>query len=383
MEEQMKPAVSPLPADFLSYAHFERCLRTLNMQSTPGIPYCREEPSIGKWLKFDGVKYDDYRLQRLWYDTRLVLEGRYEHYMKAFVKLEPHKLDKIRNRRWRVIICFSLPVQMAWKMLFDHLNRTLIDKAFDLPVQHGFQLVHGSWKAYYHQWKSRGYNSGTDVSAWDWSVNGWMLDATLEIRKRLTRAAPDQMEIWTGIARRLFTDAFHPGCKIVLPSGRVYRQDFYGLQKSGSPNTIADNSLMRCFVAIIAGMRQGRSIILGRYVGDDALERHDNNPDYIASLKSIYAELGIVLKTVDFGMEFVGHRFGENGPQPLYLSKHLWNLYHTSLDILPDYLDSMLRLYTHSPHYGLWERIADKLGVSHHTREYYEAWYDREWIDIW
>lgn len=352
---------------------------TLNWQSTPGIPYNREYPTIGEWLKFNGLGCDNFQMQRLWYDTQLVLEDKWEHLMKAFIKMEPHKRSKVLSKRWRIIICFSLPVQVAWKMLFDFLNVRLLENSYDIPVQHGFQLYKGSWKQYYRQWASRGYNCGTDASAWDWTASGWLMDAVLELRFRLMRGVDSDVLAWTRIARTLYRRAFS-FAKIVLPDGMVLRQNFDGLQKSGSPNTIADNSMARFIASVVVAMNMKVPLNPGRFVGDDALELHPENEEYVSMLIEEYRKIGIVIKSVEFSMEFVGHHFSGAGPRPLYVGKHLWSLAYTSRENIPAFLDSMARLYCHSNYFQMWQSLAERLGVRLFSRSYYLDWYDNEYV---
>lgn len=151
--------------------------------------------------------------------------------------------------------------------------------------------------------------------------------------------------------------------------------------KSGSPVTITDNSLARQAAGIFTCMKLGLPTTetnIGHQVGDDELRRLSRDPSFIARLVEAYRQLGITIKQVDWGLEFVGHRFTRDGPQPLYLQKHVWKLFYVSDDDLPTFLDSMLRLYCHSEHYWFWNRVARDLGVRVYSRAYYLTWYDYE-----
>lgn len=376
MEEKMRKAVSHLPDDFMSFEHYLRTLRTLNFASTPGLPYCRHQPTIGKWLGWDGFNFDTYKVHALWHDIQLIIKGDFEILYKAFIKLEPHKRSKIETDRWRIIICYPLSLQVLWKMLGDHLNDTINANAFELPTQQGFTLHHGEWKAYLRQWKSKGLNAGTDAAAWDWTFNAWMIEMVKMMRIRLTRGPPDKMELYIRLLELTYSLAFSPGVRIVLPNGMVLEQDFEGLQKSGSPNTIADNSLARFAAAILVCLLLGLPIPDDVVVGDDQLSRLIRS--MIARMMEAYRILGIQIKGVDWGLEFVGHKFTDNGPIPLYLSKHLWKFKYVSDDDLATFLDSMCRLYVHSPDYQFWETAARHLGVSVYSKDYYLTWYDFE-----
>lgn len=365
----------------MTRTHFDRVLRTLNFDSTPGLPYCRVQPTIGQWLGWDGLDFDAYRVDALWHDVQLLLSGDRDVLYKAFIKLEPHKRAKIETGRWRIIICFPLHLQVLWKMVCDHVNTSLVANAIDIPCKQGFTLAHGDWKVYYKQWRQRGYNAGTDASAWDWCFNHWMLRFVVDMRLRLTRGSKTDLDLYERLLRMIYDMAFMPGARIVLPDGMVLEQQFVGLEKSGSPNTISDNSMGRLGASIIVCMMLGLPITpeyIGDTVGDDELKRLRRDDAFIERLKHAYRQLGIVIKQVDWGLEFVGHKFEADGPKPLYFNKHLWKFFFVSDDNLNTFLDSMMRLYCHTERYWFWERIARDLGVRVYSRSYYLTWYDCE-----
>lgn len=380
-EELMFPAIATLPDDFMTRAHFERVIRTLNFDSTPGLPYCRTQPTIGQWLGWNGLEFDPYKVDALWHDVQMLLEGDDDVLYKAFIKLEPHKKVKVEQGRWRIIICFPLHLQVLWKMVSDHLNTSLVKNAIDIPCKQGFTLARGDWKIYYQQWKQIGYNAGTDASAWDWCFNEWMMRFVINMRLRLTRGTKKDMQTYERLLRKIYALAFMPGARIVLPDGTVLEQLFIGLEKSGSPNTISDNTFARLGASIIVCMMLGLPLTrdnIGDFVGDDELKRLLRDPTFIERLKLAYLRLGIVIKQIDWGLEFIGHRFEADGPKPMYFSKHIWKFYYVSDEDLNTFLDSMLRLYCHSEQYWYWEQVARDLGVRVYSRSYYLTWYDCE-----
>lgn len=310
---------------------------------------------------------------------KLVLAGKWDLYLKAFIKMEPHKKSKREAERWRLIISFPLCVQVAWKMLFDYTNDALLEQSLEIPVQHGFNLQGGGWKKYYRQWSSKGLNCGSDASAFDFHLTLKDMLSALEIRKRLL-VGPRIAE-WHDIAIRLYRQAFE-NVKVLLPDGKVVRIVVPAVQKSGSPNTISDNGIIRLKQAVKVDLMIGHPVYpLGAVVGDDELKklRSGFSPQRVIEA---YNHLGWTIKEIEPGLKFVGHEFKERGPEPLYFKKHLWHLAYVSDEILPEYLDSMLRLYTHSPHFWMWERIANAMGVVAFSQNYYKVWYDYECDDF-
>nr|QXV86570.1 RNA-dependent RNA polymerase [Solemoviridae sp.] len=372
----MSPAVYQLPDDYDSYENFLRVVHDLIKSSSPGYPYCLDAPTIGEWLHWDGIKADRQRLRVLWFETQIALRGEYDAVFKAFIKQEPHKIAKAEAGRWRIIIGFPLPVQVAWQMLFGSGNRAMLENSLDIPTQFGIKLSQGYWRDYYEQWCARGYNAGTDVSAYDFGVT-WrkIRDLVLCLRYRLTRGS--RKEEWYVTAFRLYEQAY-VNSSILFPSGEILRLLLPAVEKSGSPNTIADNSMLRMIESVIVNLMMGVPVHpIGRFVGDDALERIPTNideKDYVAA----YLKRGWVLKCVEQGLEFVGHLFEARGPQPLYLGKHLWNYFYTPDSILPGYLESMCRLYAKSPHLAFWIRLAENRGLNTFSPSFYRIWYDTD-----
>lgn len=375
------PAVYDLPDDFDSYDSFREVVRNLDFTSTPGYPYCREQPTIGQWLKFDGFDgFDEFQLARLWHDVQEFLRGELDPVYKAFIKQEAHSRTKAEQQRWRLIICFPLNVQVAWHMYFRHGNKSMLKASYDIPTQFGFELTKGNWKLYYKQWMSKRLNAGTDISAYDFGVTWTKIkDIVVPLRARMTRGR--RKDEWLSGVLRLYEKAYCD-TRILMPRGELVAITVDAAEKSGSPNTISDNSLLRFHQAVQVNLLLGNPVYpLGSYVGDDALEHIPdvNEEIYIDA----YRRLGWVLKKVDRGLEYIGHRFTQDGPQPLYVGKHLWNFVYCEDEILPAYLDSMCRLYVHSPHYWIWESLAQQLGVRVMSQDYYRVWYDTEHCEFY
>lgn len=360
-----------LPDDFLERESFDRALAGLDMSSTPGYPYMREAPTTGDWLKWDGFgSYDSLRVERLWYDTCKVLRGEWDTILRAFIKREPHSKKKCEDGRWRLILCSPLPVQVAWQMIFAYHNDVEIEKARYIPSQQGFKLMNGDWKRYYQDWVQRGMTWAMDKSAWDWTAPYWTIELDLEFRYRMGRGS--MMDKWREKAEILYRQMFVEP-KIILSDGSVYRQVVPGVMKSGCVNTISTNGHCQGFVHCVVCYRAGvNPHPLPRVVGDDTLSRAEH-----AKLSGRYSEFGVIVKEVTQGIEFVGFNWSTKGLEPLYFSKHISRFRHTGDKILPEYIDSLLRVYVHSRHYGFWERAADVLvGGALHNRAYYKYWMD-------
>lgn len=334
MEQAYSPCVWSLPDDFDSRDRFEQALRRLDMQSSPGMPYMKEAPTNGKWLKWNGVLYDEMQANRLWHDVKLVLADDWDHLIRVFIKQEPCKTHKAKEGRWRLIMASSLPVQVAWHMLFDYMNDLEIKECYNIPSQHGLVMVGGGWKDYLRSWKNQGLTVGLDKSAWDWTAPFWTFEWDLDFRYRMGRGK--RMEEWYRLAKLMYRHMFEEAV-IQLSDGTLLRQMVPGIMKSGCVNTISTNGhaqvMLHCVVAEEARKPYEP---YPKTCGDDTLEHPMHTEDL-----ELYSQYGVVVKSVSEDLEFVGHQFTDNGPHPLYMSKHLKKLLYSSDEILPEYFDAM------------------------------------------
>lgn len=375
MEKAYSKAIWELPEDFLEFTQFERILYTLDRTSSPGYPYCNEAPTIGEWLKFDGVQFDQLQVHRLWVDVQNVIKGDFDHIFRVFIKMEPHTKKKEREKRWRLIIASALSVQVVWNMLFSPIQNLEIDNAHLLPSQQGMILCNGGWKLFLDIWTRKGFNCGLDKSAWDWTYPFWMLMLDLELVYRLGRGK--RMQEWLNIALWLHKDAFQDA-RIMLSDGRIFQQVVDGMMKSGLFPTISKNSRGTIIAHIYNCILTNTPIYpLPAAVGDDSLQDEEQVKDL-----SGYEKMGIVIKEITRGLEFVGNTFTPSGPAPLYIKKHLFKLPYVKEEHLTTYVDAMARMYAHSEHYELWQALASVLRIPIHSRKYYQMWYDYEGLTI-
>lgn len=369
MEKAYVAVAHYLPDDFQSYESFLTSLRSLDFQSSPGYPYQLDAPTNGEWLGFDGFSFNDHRVARLWHDVQSVFSDEWDTILRVFIKPEPHKLKKAQAGRWRLIMAAPLPVQVAWHMTFDSLNAREIDKALKIPSQQGASLPAGNWKAFYRQWVDKGLTCGLDKSAWDWTVPRWCLDLDLRFRERLLRGATSE---WRRIATMLYRHMFYD--PILLTSdGHMYQQRIPGIMKSGCVNTISTNSHCQIMIHLAVCLKEGWDLYpFPVACGDDTLQHVKHSVSLLP-----YEELGVRIKAVSDTMEFVGHTFYPSGPRPAYLLKHLKRLLYLDSDILPEFLDSMARMYVHTEEIHLWELACKRLGIILPlSRQSYQRWYD-------
>jgi len=369
-EKAYAPCVWDLNDEFDKHSSFLEAVKRLDMTSSPGYPYQREATTNGAWLKWNGVSCDQIQLARLWYDVQLVLKDKWDHIIRVFIKPEPHKKAKMEEGRWRLIMASSLPVQVAWHMLFGQMNDIQIEKSYHIPSQQGIVLVGGNWKQYYRSWKSMGTTCGVDKSSWDWTAPYWAIQLELQLRFRLARG--ERKMDWLETAKLLYRHMFEDPT-LMTSDGHLFKQQIPGVMKSGCVNTISLNSHCQVFLHMAVCIEAQISMHpLPRVCGDDTLHhaKHTLHLD-------LYKRYGIQIKESSETTEFVGHRFTDEGPIPLYMMKHLKKMRYVDDETMDQYLDSMARMYVHTEYFEFWEKVAKALGNPlPYSRQYYKYWYD-------
>lgn len=353
-----------LPFDWDQKSSFVRALMTLERTSSPGYPYLLESPTISDWLFRGNLIPDPVRMDMLWSDVRRVLNGEYEHIFRVFMKLEPHTVQKVKQGRWRLIIQSSLAMQVAWKMAVNHLETSLLKKMGVHPSAFGEVWFAGGWRRFRSRAKNLGMNWCLDKSAWDWNSPGWVYEDILELRKRLTVGGTQK---WEDTMDMLYRDAFIDSR--VLVGGDLYQQIEPGLMKSGLVTTLSDNSFAQGVLDRNACVHLGIPWSVYMATGDDTIQRKPINSDeYVRVIQ----RFGCVVKEQLEGIEFMGNRFVEYGPEPLYVGKHLVNISQILDENLPTTVDSYMRNYANSKLAPFWRELAYRLKVPVRSRQFYE-----------
>lgn len=325
----------------------------------------REKPTIGEWLgRREDLTFDPVQVERLWHDVQLCYLGKYRHVFRCFVKSEPHKKAKIEQKRWRLIMCASLAMQMLWRMALTHQNEYLNSHAYETPSAHGVVFCYGGWRRFKADCKSKRLRYSRDISSWDINAPGWIFRVIKRFRQR-AGGPPD----WLRTLDILYKDAFEePVIKFSL--GILVRQLFSGVMKSGLFSTISDNSLGMVGMHALASVRSGQRIGSVRATGDDVLQEL-MSAAYLMALE----KLGCRVKEVEERLVFMGTDFTDK-PKPMYLAKHLVNFW-TDEQNAADRLDSYARLWCHDEKwFAFWDALARKMGFTLRSRSYYEFWYD-------
>lgn len=281
------------PRHEVSDSQIDRALEQVKRDSSPGFPWAFLGSTKGQLVDFNSTEVREAVLSRL-----DVLQGRdlvkhpltaaelvkynYTDPVRMFGKNEPHTKAKMDAERLRLIASVSLADEIIERLLCYKQNETEIASWATCPSKPGIGFTDAQTLEFSDR-VSEIFPDGlaeADVSAWDWSVQSWMLRAEVDLRIKLCGASPD-----SAFARILSNRIFCLGLSLFVTSdGEVFEQTAPGIMKSGSYLTSSSNSRMRNFVAHVIGAEHSMAM------GDDSLE----SP--VEDAVERYRELGIKVK---------------------------------------------------------------------------------------
>lgn len=346
-------------------------LYDLDFTSTPGYPYNIQAPTIGDWLKWNGVSYSDTQANLLWVEVQKFLSGDFSsHVYKVFPKMEVHNPSKVKDGRWRLIMSPSLACQVAWRMMFSEFQTSLMDSTGKHPCYSGAVYPGGGWRWLRNQFRRKGFNFCIDKRAWDQNAPGWIFKACLKLIFRLCR---NPSKSWKKAVAAAFRDAFSHSV-LLLPDGRLVRQKFDGLMKSGLFLTITINSLAQYILHCVAWSRAFPQTTPSDLAstGDDTGQP---KPPDVQRYLHYLALSGCVVKEAIEGLEFMGFDLDKDACT-IYPEKHIASFSYLNPDLYAEVLDSYLRIYANSPDRHYWRKIANILGVTVRSDSYYKYFWN-------
>nr|WNK15295.1 MAG: RNA-dependent RNA polymerase [Polerovirus monocotyledonae 2] len=224
--------------------------------------------------------------------------------IRLFVKGEPHKLSKLIEGRYRLIMSVSIVDQLVARVLFQNQNKREIALWRAIPSKPGFGLstdeqtrdfvsslsavVGTSPETLCDSWKS--LVRPTDCSGFDWSVAYWMLEDDITVRNHLTLELNEATKRLRNAWLKCISNSV-----LCLSDGTLLAQSLPGIQKSGSYNTSSSNSRIRVMAAYHVGADWAIAM------GDDCLESPNSN-------LTEYKELGFKVEESE-KLEFCSHIF--------------------------------------------------------------------------
>lgn len=314
--KQLVDAVSFIPDHFMSRAHFEEVVEQLDWNSSPGYPYFYEAPNNRSFFKVvDGIP-DQARLDYVWTLVQGRLVDRDSDPIRLFIKPEPHKKQKLLQKRYRLISSVSVVDQIIDQMIFGFQNQAFLDNHHYTPVRVGWSWFKGGWRSV-----ARSGVMACDKTGWDWTVFAWLAEMELEVRKRLVFGK--HKESWIDLATWRYFELFVKN-EFITSGGLVFRVKTPGLMKSGCVNTIVSNSIMQILLHVRVSVELGQRIYPIWAMGDDTLQTVMPYVDeYLDRLKKY-----CLLKQAVANSEFAGFQWDGRNVEPLYTAKHAYQILH-------------------------------------------------------
>lgn len=366
---QYRAVAWELPEDFLQFGHFRRVVCELDWNSSPGYPYLLMATTNRIFFEVDseGVP-SPLGLNRAWEMVQRRLCERDVDPIRLFIKPEPHKLKKIENKAYRLISSVSVVDQIIDAMLFEPMNKLLTENFMDVPAKVGWSPYTGGWKII----PPCGMMA-LDKSAWDWTVQGWLVQAELELREMLCKTRGELRSRWLELAKWRYKMLFaHP--EFITSGGLVLRQCRTGIMKSGCVNTIASNSIMQSILHNRVCLELGIPVTPLMSMGDDTLQWQ------IAELQPYLDKLGeyCLVKQAENVSEFAGHRFKGWNVEPVYFGKHAFNILHMDPKNVEQFAASYALLYHRSHKREFMRGVFGRMNVEIPSMVFLDGIFDGE-----
>lgn len=258
--------------------------------------------------------------------------------LNMFVKPEPVKEAKERSGAYRLISGVSLVDSLVDRILFGWLLRVSLQQVCETPSMVGWSPIRGGWR-----YISRIFGSKPviclDKSAWDWTVQPWMIRDFETFLLNLPVNAPAW---WKQMVRRRMY-LLYRAAVFRFKDGTEIEQGEWGIQKSGSLLTIILNTVMQVMIHERVRPNSGDRVLA---LGDDTVQDvPENLEQYVSDVEA----LGPKLKecVVQNWVEFAGFAYFGMTCVPAYWNKHMFNLMYAQN--VEETLRSYQILYSHDP----------------------------------
>lgn len=358
---------------------FHKFIReSVDWNSSPGWPWKQQFPTNRDLFMFDGVNLSHERvlmveaavIQR-WIDLE---KGCKADPIHVFVKEEPHKKIKIKDKVWRLISGVGLTDSLVDRILYGNWLDKMIENWSEIPSKAGWTPQLGGFK-----WLAKAFRCkepiSIDKSSWDWTVNSWHVQVLMRLIPRMI--FDRQYDGWDTVFNNRMLSLYGAGNVVFKPAcGCEFTQLIDGIQKSGCLGTIAFNSILQVAIHLAAGGLEEDLIFS---LGDDTVqERPKNIP--LNLYQDNLRKTGAIVKETDEGWPIVfgGHVINETISLPSYTSKHMFQLLYLDERFGPETLESYRHLYAlHDGVSDFLESLAlRKYGPKDLlSREYLREWY--------
>jgi len=344
LEETYAPVRIRYIRPFPNYVDFKRLvLSCVEWKSTPGIPLNRVGTTNAEVFGWNGFGIDDTKTRYVFACVKQRFEelksGPAMDPINVFIKSEPHKMKKVRERGWRLIQGISIVDNLISRILVGDFCDDMIQKVEEIPNKAGWTPAKGGYRWLASRFP--GEKLMADKSQWDWTMQGWVVEAIIDLLDRLSEHSSTPW--WRTVVVNHFASLFH-GC--VFSVGRVrVRQTAFGVMKTGSLLTISLNSIAQVALHILAAKRSGTNWrrSLPAVLGDDTMQLNRVSLSYADEL----GKTGCIVKEMEVSTvaTFGGHVFDERTCVPAYRPKHAWLIAHVEPEVIVETFASYQFLY--------------------------------------
>ncbi|APG75957.1 hypothetical protein 2 [Wenling sobemo-like virus 2] len=288
-----------IPDDWRSDVRIDQAIDSLQGNSSPGVPFAH--------VPSNNILREKYRGQLVTL-VKQRLDGNLPAFpIRLFVKPEWHKIEKLRQQRYRLISQVSVVDQVIDKLLvasyYDYENSHYIRQ----PGKVGWSYVGGGYKLVPRGW-------GYDRKAWDWSVPSWLLEDYEFFLENQITSTKDHKD-WL---RKRFAELYERPI-LQLSDGTLLQQLVSGVQKSGAYYTLNGNTTMQVLLHHATTLESGEDSTPMIALGDDTVQPLAS-PAYLEVLQR-----WVTLKEA-VPNEFCGMSYSGENVEPVYQDKHAMNL---------------------------------------------------------
>jgi len=292
-----------------------RHIEDLKRDATPGTPYSLLGGDNGRLVDTHRALLIELTIRRL---SRLrssspqttsieAVESDLCDPVRVFIKNEPHKLEKIRTRRLRLIWVLSVIDQLVERVLYADQTKCEISNWKTSPTKPGMGATDEDFSSLYDymlQLNAPAHAppglSNTDVKGWDLTVKRWM-----QVADFATRMLHWNVDLESDLARVSY-NVMELRCQpvISLSNGKLFVKLLPGNQISGRLITSNGNSRMR---VVLASLRYAPCMAMG----DDCVESSLGE-----AAAPFYESLGFTVEETlhsdPAGITFCSHQYTED-----------------------------------------------------------------------
>jgi len=234
--------------------------------------------------------------------------------VRVFVKQEPHTVEKIAQRRMRLISSRGLVDQLVERFLFQEYQDWCIQKWDNIPVKPGMghtdEMMSKIWSTVQAELAKQDLDND-DVSGWDFSVLRDRMMTANEVHLRVMSPPDCIRNAMINVTWCLATKVW------CTSSGTLFQQREFGVMSSGSFRTADINSVMRVLLSyeVTFDLGGSESDCFAIAMGDDCVESSFGG---FEARKALYAEYGfrltehVTIKPLE-KFEFTSHEYRDPG----------------------------------------------------------------------